>query len=210
MGGAAGGEARRSGLQPSHAFHQQGGTQPRHPRPLPAGKTGDETKDLGYRTITNYAQQTRVINNRSFFLNGNQWTDAQVQQMKSPTHVHIAFNSDAYFDLITKYPDAAQYLSLGNNITLELGGTVYGDIVEEFAGTDCRNDGGISGDGPDEAGKGRDCQAWGVFGTRFWARWPRARWPNDIDPMAIFLDYPRFTFSVKMGNLLEKNRVFGG
>jgi hypothetical protein len=94
----------------------------------------DPTKDTGYRSISNYAQQTRVINNRSFFLNGNQWTDVQIQNLKSPTRVKIAFGSDAYFGLLTKYPEAAQYLSLGNNVTLELGGTVY-DIVEEESPT---------------------------------------------------------------------------
>jgi Ca-activated chloride channel family protein len=87
-------------------------------------------RDAGYRVITNYAQQSRVINNRNFFLNGNQWTDAQVQGIKNAKPVKITFGSKEYFDLLTKYPDAAQYLALGNNITLELGGTVY-DIVEE-------------------------------------------------------------------------------
>jgi Ca-activated chloride channel homolog len=89
----------------------------------------------GYRIVNNYAQQTRIVNNRSFFLNGNQWTDADVQNAKSDAkHVKIAFNSKEYFDLLTKYPDASQYLSLGNNLTLTLGGTIY-DIVEEESTT---------------------------------------------------------------------------
>ena len=144
-GGGGGGEARGRGA----AARRCAGSAPAYDPATPSinkdelnlgtqttsgWQAGDATKDLGYRTITNYAQQTRVINNRSFFLNGNQWTDSQVQQMKSPAHVHVVFNSDAYFALIAKYPDAAQYLSLGNNITLELGGTVY-DIVEEQAPT---------------------------------------------------------------------------
>jgi Ca-activated chloride channel family protein len=90
----------------------------------------DAAKDSGYRAINNYAQQSRVINNRSFFLNGNQWTDIQVQQLKDAKPVKIAFNSDAYFDLLKRFPDAAQYLALGNNLTLELGGAVY-EITEE-------------------------------------------------------------------------------
>jgi hypothetical protein len=92
---------------------------------------GSEKKDAGYRVINNYAQQTRVINNRSFFLNGNQWTEVAVQNAsQTAKHVKVVFNSDAYFDLIAKHPEAAQYLALGNNVTIELGGTVY-DIVEE-------------------------------------------------------------------------------
>ncbi len=101
------------------------------PQPKTAGKPSIQTeKDVGYRHITNYAQQSKVINNRSFFLNGNQWTDANVQNLKDAKHTKITFNSPEYFDLISRYADAAQYLSLGSNITLELGGTVY-DIVEE-------------------------------------------------------------------------------
>jgi Ca-activated chloride channel family protein len=90
-----------------------------------------EKKFDGYRVINNYAQQTRTINNRSFFLNGNQWTDANVQNAaKDAKHQKIVFNSNEYFDLITKHPEAMQYLSLGSNMTIELGGVIY-DIVEE-------------------------------------------------------------------------------
>jgi hypothetical protein len=96
-------------------------------------QTSGDGKAEGYRVINNYAQQTRTINNRSFFLNGNQWTDANVQNAaKDAKHVKIVFNSDAYFDLIAKNPEATQYLSLGNNVTIVLGGTIF-DIVEEEA-----------------------------------------------------------------------------
>ena len=84
----------------------------------------------GYRMVSSYAQQTRIINNHSFFLNGNQWTDAAVQQNQSAKHTKITFNSDEYFTLLAAHPDAAPFLSLGNNITLSLGDTIY-DITEE-------------------------------------------------------------------------------
>jgi Ca-activated chloride channel family protein len=83
----------------------------------------------GYRVVTNYAQQTRVINNRAFYLNGNQWTDSRAQKQDAKP-VKIVFGSEAYFELLQKHPDASQYLSLGNNITVELDGVIY-DIVEE-------------------------------------------------------------------------------
>jgi Ca-activated chloride channel family protein len=95
-------------------------------------------KAEGYRVVDNYAQQTRTINNRSFFLNGNQWMESSVQNAaKEAKHVRVIFNSDEYFSLITRFPDAAQYLSLGSNVTLELGGTIY-DIVEEAAAPEAR------------------------------------------------------------------------
>ncbi|MGN6371136.1 MAG: VIT domain-containing protein [Phycisphaerae bacterium] len=91
-----------------------------------AGTGGDAR---GYRVVTSYAQQTRVVNGRAFFLNGNQWTDARVQGEKGK-HVKVVFNSDAYFDLLKGHPEAAQYLALGSNVTVEVGGVVY-DVVEE-------------------------------------------------------------------------------
>ena len=91
----------------------------------------DKTKAEGYRMISNYAQQTRVVNNRSFFLNGNQWTDVNAQNVaKTATHVKVVFGSETYFDLLAKHPEAGPYLSLGNNVTIELDGKIY-DIVEE-------------------------------------------------------------------------------
>jgi Ca-activated chloride channel family protein len=86
--------------------------------------------DQGYRVVTNYAQQTRVVNNRAFYLNGNQWTDSTVQKKLDAKPTKIVFNSEAYFSLLKQHPEAAQYLSLGTNVTVELGGMVY-DIVEE-------------------------------------------------------------------------------
>jgi len=88
-------------------------------------------QQLGYRVVQNYAQQSRVVNNRSFFLNGNQWTDARVQKAETlKSNVRIAFNSDAYFKLLQDKPESAQYLALGHNVTFEIDGTVY-DIFEE-------------------------------------------------------------------------------
>ncbi len=83
----------------------------------------------GYRVITNYAQQARVVNGRAFFLNGNQWTDAGVQG-DSGKHVKVVFDSDGYFDLMKTHPEAAQYLALGSNVTVMVGEVVY-DVVEE-------------------------------------------------------------------------------
>ena len=48
-------------------------------------------------------------------------------------HVEVVFEvRRAYFELLKKYPEAGQYLALGSNVTVELGGTVY-DVVEKEA-----------------------------------------------------------------------------
>jgi hypothetical protein len=79
--------------------------------------------------VTNYAQQSRAVNGRAFFLNGNQWTDAGVQG-DSAKRVKVVFNSEDYFDLLKAHPEAAQYLALGSNVTVMVGDVVY-DVVEE-------------------------------------------------------------------------------
>ena len=75
------------------------------------------------------AQQTRVVRGRTFYQNGAQWVDAQVQSRPDAQRVQVKFGSDEYFDLLTKHPDAAPWLSLGVNVQLVLDETVY-DIVE--------------------------------------------------------------------------------
>jgi len=80
----------------------------------------------GYLVTGNYAQQTRLINGRAFYQNGAVWSDGRLGQLKADVqHVALKFNSDAYFDLLQKHPEAAGWLALGNNVSLELDGVVY-------------------------------------------------------------------------------------
>ena len=72
-----------------------------------------------------YAQQTRFVNGRAFFQNGIQWIDANVQKLPNARRVQVKFNSDDYFALLAKYPDAAQWLSIGRNIQVALGDVIY-------------------------------------------------------------------------------------
>src|SRR4051794_1104323 len=77
--------------------------------------------------LTGYTQQPKFVNGRAFFQNGRQWIDPNAQT--APNRQRIQFNSDDYFDLLNKYPDAAQWLALGQNVVLTLGDTVY-EITE--------------------------------------------------------------------------------
>jgi Ca-activated chloride channel family protein len=71
-------------------------------------------------------QSVRVVRNQAFYQNGRQWVDARVQALsKDAKVVPVAFNSDAYFALIRKHPDAAAWLSLGDHLQLVLDGVVY-------------------------------------------------------------------------------------
>lgn len=75
------------------------------------------------------AQQTRFIRGRTFYQNGTLWVDAQVQSRSNVQPVQVKFNSDEYFALLHKHPDAAQWLSVGTHVQLVLNDTVY-EIVE--------------------------------------------------------------------------------
>ena len=73
--------------------------------------------------ITQYTQQSKFVNGRAFFQNGKQWVDATAQNLTKRQRVQ--FNSEAYFDLLKKHPEAAPWMALGQNVLLSLDDTVY-------------------------------------------------------------------------------------
>ncbi len=90
----------------------------------PLAESGEK---LGYRAeqSQNYAQQARIINGRAFYQNENVWNDSTSQSKKDIKTVQIKFNSDEYFELLKKHPEAAQWLSLGDNVDLVLDEVLY-------------------------------------------------------------------------------------
>jgi hypothetical protein len=79
----------------------------------------------GYKTRHNYAQQVRVARGKAFYQNGNTWSDADVASRTDLKAKQIAFNSDDYFALMRSHPDAASWLSLGNEVDVVIGDTLY-------------------------------------------------------------------------------------
>lgn len=75
------------------------------------------------RRIAQYSQQSKFVSGRAFFQNGTQWVDSNAQDMSKRQHVQ--FNSDDYFALLEKHPEAAPWLALGRNVLLALDDTVY-------------------------------------------------------------------------------------
>jgi Ca-activated chloride channel homolog len=78
--------------------------------------------------VGQYTQQSRFVNGRAFFQNGNQWIDSSAQN-NTAKHQRVKFNSEEYFNLLTKHPEAGPWLALGQNVVLTLGDTVY-EIAE--------------------------------------------------------------------------------
>jgi Ca-activated chloride channel family protein len=77
--------------------------------------------------LSQYTQQSRFVNGRAFFQNGNQWIDSNAQN--TAKRERVQFNSEKYFNLLTKHPEAGPWLALGQNVVLKLGDTVY-EIAE--------------------------------------------------------------------------------
>jgi len=75
------------------------------------------------------AQQARHINGRTFYQNGTRWVDARVQSRPDARFVQVKFNSAEYFELLSRHPYAARWLSLGTNVQLVLDDTVY-EVVD--------------------------------------------------------------------------------
>ncbi len=75
------------------------------------------------------AQQTRYVNGRSFYQNGNQWIDANVQSKTGARIVQVKFNSPEYFSLLAKHPDMPQWLSVGRNVQVVFGDAIY-EIID--------------------------------------------------------------------------------
>lgn len=95
-------------------------------KPANAQVAADDA-EVGYKLAqsSNYAQQARVVNGRAFYQNNNVWNDSTAQAKKDLPARQIKFNSDEYFQLIAKHPDAAAWLSLGDNVDVVLDGTLY-------------------------------------------------------------------------------------
>jgi Ca-activated chloride channel family protein len=78
--------------------------------------------------LSQYTQQSKFVNGRAFFQNGNQWIDSNAQN-NSAKRQRVQFNSEEYFNLLTKHPEAGPWLALGQNVVLTLDDTVY-EIAE--------------------------------------------------------------------------------
>lgn len=73
--------------------------------------------------IAQYTRQSKFVNGRTFFQNGNQWVDTNAQKLTKRQQVQ--FNSEAYFALLAKHPEAAPWFALGQNVLIALDDTVY-------------------------------------------------------------------------------------
>ena len=81
------------------------------------------------RTVS---QPMRFAAGKNFTQNERFWVDSAVQTAEAAKakRNRIAFNSDAYFALMTREPKATQWLALGRNVQFVLNNTIY-EIYED-------------------------------------------------------------------------------
>ncbi len=68
---------------------------------------------------------SRSVADRTFYYNGNAWVDANIHTAGEVKRVSIKFDSDEYYDLIARHPEAAKWLSVGEKVHVLIKGTVY-------------------------------------------------------------------------------------
>ena len=118
-GGGGGGGRRGGGRGGAGGFARQSLGLPDAPAAMasPEGKAREQ--------LVQYSQQSKFVNGRNFFQNGNQWTDTEVQSNQAARHTRIQFNTPDYFDFVVKNKAAAPWLALGQNVQFVLDGVVY-------------------------------------------------------------------------------------
>lgn len=104
------------------------GTSSATPR-FAATATGSSPAADAASRVAQYSQQNQFVGGKSFYQNGAQWVDAEVQSLKDAKAVKLQFGSADYFALLGKEPRAAQWLALGRNVQFVLGGQLY-EVVD--------------------------------------------------------------------------------
>jgi len=73
----------------------------------------------------NLASQVKNIQGRAMYQSNKIWIDSEIQNARSPKIIKIQFASPEYFELISKEPQSAQFLSLGKNVQFLMNNAVY-------------------------------------------------------------------------------------
>jgi Ca-activated chloride channel homolog len=75
--------------------------------------------------LDRYSEQARFVDGRSFYQNGEQWIDTNVQSTTDAPRRRIQFNTQDYFDLASKNPQVRAWLALGRNVQFVWNKMVY-------------------------------------------------------------------------------------
>lgn len=73
----------------------------------------------------NLGSQMKNVQGRAVYQVGNNWVDSHLQNARRANAKRIKFGSTAYFELLSKEPQAAPFLALGRNVNFVLKDQVY-------------------------------------------------------------------------------------
>lgn len=71
------------------------------------------------------ARQFRMVQGRAVYQSGEFWVDSEIQNNPHAKVTSIRFASEAYFDLLSEHPEAAQFLALGRYVRFFWDGRIY-------------------------------------------------------------------------------------
>ena len=87
--------------------------------------TSDDEKSDKDQIIVRNTSRSQFVGNRNFVNENNVWVDAEYKEDKRMTEVVLQFGSEEYFRLVAHEPELAQYLALGQQVTIIWKGKVY-------------------------------------------------------------------------------------
>jgi Ca-activated chloride channel family protein len=97
-----------------------------------AAKERNELKNSYVIADKGFANTSKTVGDKTFFMNGGTWIDSSVKDTSRA--IVIAFGSKEYFDLLKNQPGIAKYLSVGKQVTVTFNGNVY-KIVQSRSAT---------------------------------------------------------------------------
>jgi len=90
-----------------------------------AKKMKEEDKVLGVDDEAVKTGMVKKVGVKTFYLENGVWIDSEFREEAKMTEARLSFASDAYFDLVAKEKELAQYFSLGEQVVLVWKGKVY-------------------------------------------------------------------------------------
>ncbi|MGC8988980.1 MAG: VIT domain-containing protein [Verrucomicrobiia bacterium] len=93
--------------------------------PNARGRAQSASGTGGAEQLLASTQQTRFVGGRTFFFNGDQWIDSQVQYTNPNKKIRVQFGSREYFDLLARNPEVAPWFALGRKVQFVLGPVLY-------------------------------------------------------------------------------------
>jgi Ca-activated chloride channel family protein len=95
-----------------------------------SGGTDADKNSMGDGNYIETRDVMRVVDVKTFALRDGVWIDTTYDPTLYPETEQVEFFSDAYFDLITEYPDLAPYFAVGERVIVVYEGVAY-EVVPE-------------------------------------------------------------------------------